>query len=141
MISGGESFFNRFMFAEWLARGAYQLPQPDSVLVGLGEAWHIARMAKLHGYFCVPHNWCGGFETMSNAHFVAGISNRLMLEVFMDHNRLKDEVFREPFPVVDGYLTLPEKPGYGVEKAPNLERKFPYVPGMWNKPNPVLMKS
>lgn len=76
---------------------------------------------------------------MSNAHFVAGIPNRHMLELNITFNPLKEEVFKEPLVVVDGYMDLPDKPGYGVELAPDLEKKFPYAPGYYRKPNPRML--
>jgi L-alanine-DL-glutamate epimerase-like enolase superfamily enzyme len=37
-----------------------------------------------------------------------------------------------------GYLDLPDKPGFGVELIPDIEKKFPYLPGRFDKPNPDL---
>jgi hypothetical protein len=39
--------------------------------------------------------------------------------------------------VQDSFLDLNDKPGFGVELAPDLEKKFPYIPGRFSGPNPV----
>ena len=75
---------------------------------------------------------------MANAALVAGIPNRFMLELNQTFNPLKEEVFRNPLVVRNGYLDLPDRPGFGVELAPGLAQKFPYLPGSYMKPNPDL---
>jgi galactonate dehydratase len=70
-----------FDFKEWIDRDAYDIVQPDCNVTGLTEAWHIARIAGVRGKHCCPHNWHGGLTTMANATLVAGIPNRLVLEL------------------------------------------------------------
>ena len=82
-VSGGEAQANRFEVKEWLDRGAYDIVQSDCNITGITENWHISRMAHLKGKIHCPHNWHGGLTTMANAHFVAGIPNRHMLELNM----------------------------------------------------------
>jgi L-alanine-DL-glutamate epimerase-like enolase superfamily enzyme len=137
-VSGGETMTSRFEFKPWIDRDAYDIVQPDCNTTGITEAWHIARMAHLKGKPCCPHNWHGGLTTMANAALVAGIPNRLMLELNQTYNPLKEEVFKEPLRVNRGYLELPEKPGFGVELAEDIFRKFPFIPGDYSRPNPDL---
>lgn len=140
MVTGGEAQFNRFQVKEWIDRGAFEIVQTDCNVVGLSENWHISRMAHLKGVIHCPHNWHGGLTTMANAHLVAAIPNRHMLELNMTHNPLKEGVFKEPLTVVNGYMDLPDKPGFGVEVIDDLEKKFPYAPGSYMKPNPLMVK-
>lgn len=137
-VSGGETMTTRFDFKQWVDRDAYEIVQPDVNTTGLSEGWHIARVAALQGKPCCPHNWHGGLTTMANAALVAAIPNRLMLELNQTFNPLKEEVFKDPLVVKKGYMDLPDKPGFGVELAANLAKKFPYVPGPYMKPNPDL---
>lgn len=46
------------------------------------------------------------------------------------------EIFQEPYRIKDGILTIPDKPGYGVELMDDIEERFPFVPGPYNKTNP-----
>jgi len=141
MVSGGETKTNRFQFKEWIDRNALDIPQPDANNMGLTESWYVARMAHLQGKYCIPHNWHGGLTTMANAHFTAAIPNRLMCELNQTVNPLTTEVFIDPLVAVDGYMDLPDKPGYGMELAPDLEKRFPYIPGPrmgFRKPNPEI---
>ena len=138
MVACGESRINRFQFGEWIDRDALDIVQPDCVICGLTEAWHIARMAHLKGKPCCTHNWHGGLQTMANASVMAAIPNGLIFERHTYYNLLNDEVFKEPLVIKNGYMDLPDKPGFGVELIPDIARKFPYIPGRHYKPNPDM---
>lgn len=137
-VSGGETMMSRFDFKQWIDRDAYDIVQPDVNTTGLTEAWQIARLAHVQGKRCCPHNWHGGLTTMANAALVAAIPNRLMLELNQTVNPFKEEVFKEPLVVKNGYLNVPNKPGFGVVLAEDLAKKFPFIPGPYNRPNPDL---
>ena len=140
MVSGGETLKTRFLAKEWIDRDAFDIVQSDCNVTGITENWYISRMAHLKGMLHCPHNWHGGLTTMANAHFVAGIPNRHMLELNMTYNPLKEGVFKEPLVVENGYMDLPDKPGFGVEVIDDIEKKFPWVPGSYSKPNPLMSK-
>ncbi len=128
MVSGGEMRINRFTFKDWIDRDALDIVQPDSIVCGLTEAWYIARMAHISGKIVCTHNWHGGIQTMSNASLVAAIPNGPILERYAYYDLLKDEVFKEPLVVKNGYLDVPDKPGFGVELIPDIAKRFPYIP-------------
>lgn len=139
-IAGGESKINRFDYQEWMDRGAYDIVQPDMNTVGITEGWHIAKMASLRGKICCPHNWHCGLSTYAEAHMVATISNRYVLELNMTHNPFKTELFQEPLVVENGYINLPNRPGLGIDLIPGIEKKFPYNDGPWGIRNPYIPK-
>ena len=139
MISGGESCWNSHELKEWVDRGAIEMPQPDAGRIGLMEAWRVVRMAASHGRPFCPHNWGDGSCTLANAALVAASPNALMLEQFETWDPLRTEIFTDPLVVVDGYMDLPDRPGFGMELAPDLEKRFPYKPGGYSaRPNPVI---
>jgi len=138
MVSGGESRPNRFDFKDWIERGAYDIVQPDCNVTGVTEAWNIARVAHLRKKYCCPHDWHGGLTIMANAALVAAIPNHLVLEHNVTFSYLREGVFKEPLLARHGYIDLPDKPGLGVEVIPDIEKKFPYLPGSFDKPNPDL---
>ncbi len=137
-VSGGERFRERFETQPWLDRGALDIVQPDCNVAGITESWYISRMAAARGQVLIPHNWHGGGTTMANAHLVASIPNREYCELNQTRNPLQEEIFQNPLRVVNGRMTLPDKPGYGVELIPDIEKRFPFVPGSYMHPNPRL---
>lgn len=138
MISGGENFTTRMQFKEYIDRDAFDIVQNDVNQTGVTEGWYIAHMAHLKNKYCVPHNWHGGLTTMANAHLVAAIPNRLMLELNQTYNPFKEEIFKDPMVVKNGYLDVSSRPGFGMELIGNIAKKYPYLEGSWAITNPYL---
>ena len=134
---GGDTMDNRFDYKEWIDRNAMDIVQPDAGVMGITEAWYVSRMAHLQGQLCAPHNWHDALLTAANASLAAGIPNLIMLETNQTFNPLRTDLFKEPLVPKDGYLELPEKPGFGVELIDDAEKKFPYIPGRYDKPRSV----
>ena len=97
---------------------------------------NIGRTVHEHGQLYCPHNWVGGLTTIANIHLVAGVPSGHMCELNQTYNPLKWEIFKEPYPIENGWLTIPEKPGYGVEIIDDVAKRFPFEPGSYAKPNP-----
>jgi L-alanine-DL-glutamate epimerase-like enolase superfamily enzyme len=137
-VSGGEGMANRGELAEWMDRGAYDIVQPGCDDAGVTECWHMARMAAARGKLICPHNWQDGLVCVANAHLMAAVPNRFMLESNMTPNPFKEGLFKERFAAVDGHIEVPEKPGLGVELKEGLAEKYPPIPGHWNMPDPDM---
>jgi L-alanine-DL-glutamate epimerase-like enolase superfamily enzyme len=75
---------------------------------------------------------------MMYAHLVATIPNRHMLKRTTTFNPFTTDLFKETPEVVNGYIDLPDKPGLGFELIDDFDKKFPYVPGYYGKPNPTI---
>ena len=138
MVSGGESWWNRFQVEPFVAAGAMNIIQTDANLSGLTEGWQIGQTVHRHGQMYCPHNWVGGLTTIANVHLVAGVPCGHMCELNQTYNPLKWEIFKEPYPIENGLLTIPDRPGYGVELIDDIARRFPWKPGSYAKANPCL---
>jgi L-alanine-DL-glutamate epimerase-like enolase superfamily enzyme len=139
-ISGGEGRNNRYQLSEWIDSGAYDIIQSGCDDAGMTENWYIARMADTRGRLFTGHNWQDGLITIANAHLLAAVPNRFLLETNMTANPLKEGLFKEKLTVKNGYLDIPDKPGLGVELIEGLAEQYPYIPGYWNKPDPGMPK-
>ncbi len=139
-ISGGEGRNNRYQLAEWIDSGAYDIIQSGCDDAGMTENWYIARMAQTRGRLFTGHNWQDGLITVANAHLLAAVPNRFLLETNMTPNPLKEGLFKEKLVVKNGYFDIPDKPGLGVELIDGLAEQYPYIPGWWNKPDPGMPK-
>ena len=137
-ISGGEGVHNRVGLVEWMDSGAYDIVQPGCDDAGVTECWSQAQMAHTRGKLICPHNWQGDLVTVANAHLLAAVPNRFLLEDNMTPNPLKEGVFKEWVGVKDGYFTVPEKPGLGVELKEGLAELYPPIPGLYFKPDPDM---
>ena len=137
-ISGGEGVPNRAGLVEWMDSGAYDIVQPGCDDAGVTECWYQAQMAHTRGKPICPHNWQGDLVAVANAHLLAAVPNRFMLESNMTPNPLKEGLFKEWFGVKNGYFTVPEKPGLGVELKEGLAEIYPPIPGPWSMPDPDM---
>jgi len=138
MVSGGENCWNRYQLEPFMNSGAMDIVQSDTNYTGITEGWYIGQNLAKYGRKYDPHNWVGGLTTISNIHLVAGVPSGHMCETNMTYNPLKWEIFKDPYEIKNGWLTIPDKPGYGVELIDNIEKKFPFAPGFYGKTNPKM---
>ncbi len=138
MVSGGENMWNRYQVQPYVATGAMNIIQSDANLTGLTEGWYIGQTVHKHGQYYCPHNWVGGLTTIANIHLVAGVPCGHMCELNQTYNPLKWEIFKEPYVIENGSLTIPNKPGFGVELIDDIAERFPFVAGNYYKTNPVF---
>ena len=115
-IATGEMLYTTFGFRELLAKQAATIIQPDICICGgLLEMKKIAALAEAHYVTVAPHNPLGPLATAINVHFAATTHNFLILEYHSDDESPRRDVLVEPMQLRDGYLELPEGPGWGVE--------------------------
>ena len=129
MLWGGESFRSLEQARPWIQTGVYDAVQSDSFIIGISQNWKIARAAAQHGVKLVTHNWSSCLGTMCNLHTVAGLPNGHMCEYFLYPNPFREALFVEPYRPVNGTITLSDAPGFGMTLAPDLEKRFPTIPG------------
>ena len=131
-LATGECLYTKYEFREILARGAADIVQPDICLAGgILELKKIAAMAEAHYVTVAPHNPMGPLATMVNVHFAASTPNFLILEYHPDDTPPRKDLIKDPILVKDGYLEIPEKPGWGYEVNEEAFRHYPPKP--WHR--------
>ena len=114
-ISAGESEFNRFDFRELAELGAADIFQPDlAICGGISEAIKIAAIASAYNLRLAPHLWTGALAFAAGMHVTAATSCGFILEYSFGANPLLQELPVEGFPVKDGTIEIPDRPGLGV---------------------------
>jgi L-alanine-DL-glutamate epimerase-like enolase superfamily enzyme len=114
-IASGESEFTRFDFRDLIELRAVDILQPDlSIAGGITEAMRIEALASAHQLRFVPHLWGGGLTFAAGLHVAAVASSGFILEYSLGANPMLHELALEDFPVVDGMIEIPERPGLGV---------------------------
>jgi L-alanine-DL-glutamate epimerase-like enolase superfamily enzyme len=124
-ISTGEVLTRRQSFRPFLERQAVDIIQPDCTKCGgLTEAWRIAWMAYEHNIQWVPHGWNTAIGLAADLHLSAAMPVARYVEYLTPCVYL-DEIITEPFrPDAEGYLTIPEKPGLGIELNREALKRF-----------------
>jgi L-alanine-DL-glutamate epimerase-like enolase superfamily enzyme len=115
-ITTGEVLTRRQSFRPYIERGAVDIIQPDATKCGgLTEAWHIGWMAYDHNVLLVPHGWNTAVGLAADLQLVAALPVARYVE-YLTPTPYIDELITEPFkPDAEGCLTIPEKPGLGIE--------------------------
>jgi galactonate dehydratase len=133
-IATGERMHTRYDYRELFESQAAAILQTDITHSGgLLEAKKLAGTAETHYLLMAPHNVGGAISTAANLHLAASTVNFKIQEYFND--------FADPFvtecvpglpPVVDGYFTLPDAPGLGVDLNHDLLAQHPRIPVDFN---------
>jgi galactonate dehydratase len=93
----------------------------------LGEGQRIANLANLYYVPFAPHMVASYLGAMASAHVCASVPNFLILEWQIYFHRdpmFKEIVDYDPSMIVDGHITVSDKPGIGVEINEEGMRKY-----------------
>ncbi len=126
-IAGGEVLTRRQSFLPWLARGAFDIVQPDVTKVGgISEQRRIARMAHDFGVKYIGHGWNTALGVAADLQLASACPDTDLVE-FIGGSPYVDGILRQPFKLdAEGYLNIPDRPGLGVELDP--EKVARYTP-------------
>jgi galactonate dehydratase len=135
-LATGECLYTKYEFNDLLAPDPADNLQPDVLWCGgMTEAKKIAAMAEATYKVIAPHNPLSPLSTVINVHYAAAIPNFLILET---HNQNIGEIpacndlVTKVLQPKDGYIALPEGPGWGVDLNFDYLETLTYKP--WHRP-------
>jgi galactonate dehydratase len=116
-IATGERIHTPYEYRDLFAQRAADIIQPDiSHFGGLLATKKLAATAETNYLLVAPHNVGGPVSTAAALHLAASTTNFKIQEHFND---FADSHVKQAAPgvpeVIDGYFSLPEGPGLGVE--------------------------
>lgn len=128
-VATGESFHSIHQFAELLARGAVHILQPEPLyLGGIWNARKVCAMADAHYAVVAPHSAQGPVASALCIQIGASTPNLYVQELFDEFNvEWERNIVDPPIEVVDGYITIPERPGLGIELDFEEIKRHPYA--------------
>ncbi len=123
-IAAGEQETTLAGFEALLDAGLAVL-QPDVARVGgLTSAMQIGRLATQRHRLCVNHSYKTGISIAASLHFLAALPNSSLLEYCVEQSALRQTLTRQAFPVEDGYVSVPQEPGLGVELDESVVERY-----------------
>jgi galactonate dehydratase len=137
-ICCGENVYMRWGFREIFEKRAVDIIEPDFQKTGgLLEARKIADMAHTYYVPVAPHAVTSPIGMMATAHVCGVIPNFLAQEWhWIDSPELWNNWVKEGNIIEKGFITLPDRPGLGVEMNEEVAKKA-QVPGTpWFEPMP-----
>jgi D-arabinonate dehydratase/D-galactarolactone cycloisomerase len=116
-VALGECLCNRWICNDFLAAGAVDLLQPDvSRAGGISESKRMSDLAEIYGVPFAPHVSIGTAIYMAaSLQWAAAGPNLMICEWPLEGSVLGDDVVRTPFAFADGFVSVPDGPGLGIE--------------------------
>jgi D-galactarolactone cycloisomerase len=122
-ISGGEIHTGGLPELKMMIeRRCYDIFQPDAMFTGgIAQTIEVARLCREHGLLYTPHTWTNGIGFAVNLHLMAasGFADEKPLEYPYNPPGWtiegRDGVLREPFRHQRGTVTVPDRPGLGID--------------------------
>lgn len=129
VICSGENQYTRFEFIELFANKAVDVIMPDMAKAGgIGEGKRIAELADIHYIPIAPHNVSSPLGMMAACHIMAAVPNFLVLEFHALGIPWWNDLCEGDKPFVEnGYMTVSERPGIGVELNDRVAKSL-----LWN---------
>jgi L-alanine-DL-glutamate epimerase-like enolase superfamily enzyme len=116
MIACGEQESTEWGFQQLIDQSGVDIVQPDLTRCGgFTTARKIVHMAERANRLVIPHSWCSDLLTAASLHLNAFQRRAVFVEFNTSQGPLSREMVRNPLRLEDGYLTVPEGPGLGVE--------------------------
>ncbi|MEX2262871.1 MAG: mandelate racemase/muconate lactonizing enzyme family protein [Bryobacteraceae bacterium] len=128
-LAGGEGLVSRYEFKQLLDAKGAQILQPDVIHCGgITEIRKIASLGEVYGAEMAPHMYYGPVAHVASLQSMASVRSFLMQEWDADMEPAFLGITRGTFPkVVNGHVTLSDKPGLGIEiDWVEFEKRFPY---------------
>jgi L-alanine-DL-glutamate epimerase-like enolase superfamily enzyme len=119
-IAGGEVLTRRQSFQSWIARGAFDIVQPDVTKVGgISEERRIGWMAQEHGVRFIPHGWNTAVGLAADLQLASAFAGTDMVE-YIAGSPYVDEIVVGGWALdADGMLRIPDGPGLGILLDPD----------------------
>src|SRR5439155_24719219 len=116
-IAAGEEESNRASFLELMDRGGIDVVQVDLTRCGgFTEAMKIAALAWDRGLPVANHGFTTYVNVTAALHWLNSIPNALICEFVAEQvTHLRESITRQKLRAKDGYLEIPQKPGFGID--------------------------
>lgn len=123
-VTGGEQDYDMQHWKRMIAMKAVDIVQPDVLYMGgMVRSLQVARMAEAAGLSCTPHSANLALVTLFTMHLLRAIPNAGKYLEFSiegpDYYPWQEGLFLEdPYVVENGEVAVSDRPGWGVEIAP-----------------------
>ncbi|WP_339840797.1 galactonate dehydratase [uncultured Maribacter sp.] len=126
-VSAGERLYNRWEFKSLFELRAVDYIQPDvSHAGGIMELKKIAAMAEAYHIPICPHNPSGPVANAATLQLAACVPNFYLLETMSSDVPWRSEICNEEITFKNGQMTIPDKPGLGIDIDEKEIEKHPY---------------
>jgi L-alanine-DL-glutamate epimerase-like enolase superfamily enzyme len=125
-VAGGEQDSDVRAFKQMLDQRVVDIVQPDiGYIGGISRAKRVAELAELAGAPCTPHCSNHSMLQVFTLHLAAAMPACYQYQEWRadDDTAWAETIFEPALEVLDGHLSLPTLPGWGVSVQPEFIRK------------------
>ena len=105
-------------------RGKIDIAQVDLARNGFTASRKIADMAEFHGLRVVNHFYSTPVNLAAGLHWLASRKSSFIVEYCVEETPIRMQLVKQDINAKDGFITVPEEPGLGVELNEDVVEKY-----------------
>ena len=125
-ICTGENLYYMHDYIPYFELHAADVFMIDVPWNGFSQSKKIGDLAEVYQLNVAPHNYYSHMSSYISASLCATLPNVRIMEIDIDDVPWKDELTTAAPEIIDGYMTVPSGPGWGIELNEEVARAHPY---------------
>jgi L-alanine-DL-glutamate epimerase-like enolase superfamily enzyme len=123
-IAAGEGDVTHFDFEDLIDRGVHVV-QPDIAFCGgITVCRRVSEMCLKRRRRVVPHCFSTGINLVASLHWISSVPSGDLVEYCLRPSPLMRKLVKNLPPLVDGYVSVPQGPGLGIELDQSIIDEF-----------------
>lgn len=114
-IAAGEGEAGVYAWRDFIERGCIDIAQIDLARNGFTVSKKIADMAESRGLRVVNHFYSTMINLAAGLHWLAARRTAFIFEYCVEETPIRTQLTKQEIRAIDGFITVPEEPGLGVE--------------------------
>ena len=128
-ICTGETLIHMKEYLPFFQRHAADVYMLDIPWNGVAQGKKVGDLAATFQHNIAPHNHYSHLSTYMSAAVCASLPNVRIMEIDIDDVPWKDDLVSKPPEIVNGYMKIPDGPGWGMTVNEEAVRAHPWKPG------------
>ena len=128
-ICTGETLIHMKEYLPFFQRHAADVYMLDIPWNGVAQGKKVGDLAATFQHNIAPHNHYSHLSTYMSAAVCASLPNVRIMEIDIDDVPWKDDLVSRPPEIVNGYMKIPDGPGWGMTVNEEAVRAHPWKPG------------
>ena len=125
-VCTGEQLLGLRQYRPFLEAMSMDTLKIDVQWQGFSQAKKVADLAEVYDVNIAPHNYNSHLSSFQSLNLVASVSNVRIMESDVDSAPWRDEITTEIPEVDQGFMRIPQNPGWGCDLNEDAARKYVY---------------
>ena len=125
-ICTGENLFYMSDYLTYFENHSADMFMIDVPWNGFSQSKKVGDLAEVFQHNIAPHNYYSHLSTFVSASLCASLPNVRIMEIDIDVIPWKDELTTAAPELIDGYMTVPNKPGWGADINEEVAKAHPW---------------